>query len=151
MPVPFAQGLADGEEFAQVSGVSAIPVEKPLPGSLMFGTLLSSACAIVLAASCVAVTVHRIQSTAQLDQRKDDAIAQIDRESAIRQAAFERYAQEGSGVTLRDYVCHPTQPPVFDAVPWARPNEDWPVYDSRSVHIGNIKPDGTYRHFGYCG
>lgn len=74
---------------------------------------------------------------------------EVQRASALQQEKFNAFAATGTGMTVRGYRCDPTNPPDFDPKPWAR-STDLPVWSEDNYNVGEITPEGYYRHFGVC-
>jgi hypothetical protein len=129
---------------------SQIPVEKGLNMVVVYGLFGVALTTLLVSAATLFGAADTLQGYATYDLSQQATLEQINKESEVRQALFERYAQEGEGVSLSGYYCDPATPPVFDYKPWAREGQNWPVYSGDGYHIGDILPDGTYTHFGVC-
>lgn len=127
----------------------AIPLEKQLSDSFTLSVLGAGALAALLSVVAGAAALNTVQNFVAGERATDRRITQIEQESEINQALYERTARTGVGVSLTGYLCDPISPPDFDSVPWAR-EKDLPVRDRHSTLTGYVKPDGTYTHLGYC-
>ena len=129
---------------------SPIPQEKPVSMSVVYGLVVGSVGCLLLAASSLTVAYNDFQRTVAGRYDARAAIEDINLESKVNQAEFERYAEMGDSMTLNGYNCNPEEKPLFDSLPWAKPDEVRAVFSADDYHVGNIEPDGTYNHFGYC-
>jgi hypothetical protein len=137
-------------EQAIAAHPSQLPREKGVSGFVLYGLFGVGAIALLLGAASLSVAYNTLAFKADVRADHSAGLAQIDRDSQTNKALFERYAEMGDSMTLNGYNCNAAERPLFDAVPWAKADETRAVYSADDYHVGNVNPDGTYTHFGYC-